>query len=69
MWPVRIDAAARVAELVLRGAAFGEEPHQALRHLQRDAPTNHSAPAPAAPIEDRHGLEVAQHLAFIAWSG
>jgi hypothetical protein len=66
MWPVWIDAATQVAELVLRGAAFGEEPPQALRHVQRQAVTTSSTTGPPVPIEDRRGL--VQYLAFISRS-
>jgi hypothetical protein len=70
MWPVRIDAATHVAELVLRGSAIGQDPSQVLTYVQRRVVD--SGPALGGPppsTEDRQSLDALQHLAFIAWVG
>lgn len=69
MWPVRIDAATHVAELVLRGSALGEEPPQVLTYIQRRRTDGGPHLGPPASLEDRRKLDALQHLAFIAWVG
>jgi hypothetical protein len=70
MWPVRIDAAACVAELVLRGLAVGEEPWQVLTDVHHQViGGGPSLGGPPGSAEDRRHTEVVQRLAFIAWVG
>jgi hypothetical protein len=70
LWPVRLDVATDVAEAVLRGAGFGDEPSRSLTHVQRraddDSPTLGGAPTPAAT---RRRDDEGQRRAFIAWVG
>ncbi len=70
LWPVRLDVATDVAEAVLRGAGFGDEPSRSLIHVQRraqdDSPTLGGAPTPAAT---RRRDDEGQRRAFIAWVG
>lgn len=69
LWPVRIDSATHVAELVLRGSALGEEPSQVLTYIQRRRTDGGPHLGPPASLEDRRKLDALQHLAFIAWVG
>ena len=69
MWPVRIDAATHVAELVLRGSALGEEPPQVLTYIQRRRTDDGPHLGSPVSLEDRRKLDALQHLAFIAWVG
>jgi hypothetical protein len=67
MWPVRIDVATRVGELVLRGATFGEEPSRVLDFLQRrGAEALLTTGVPPTTVEEQQAVAL-QCLGFVAW--
>lgn len=66
LWPVRLDAATEVVEIILRAAASGDPPARALALVQRGL-TLDSAAGPAEPAA--RTVADLSRLAFVAWVG
>lgn len=69
LWPVRLDAAQRVAEAVLTGLASGRAPWEAVAGAHDGAKPTGPVLGPAASLGTQRAEVGLQQIAFVTWVG